>query len=173
MQAVKNLTRAALLAVLGGVLLSGCSPAQSSAPIDYAPGELSGTEQDFATEMAACLKESGWDVEVRPDNSFGITLQEGQEDAYDAANAACAESLGFDEEPEPLTDAQMKRLYEGLVSLAGCLRDEGHEVRDIPSEQAFLDDAVFDPYGELRDPGRSDALSDTEYYDLLQICPRP
>jgi len=161
------------LTLLGGVLLSGCSPEQSAAPIDYSPGELSGAEQDFATEMAACLKESGWEVEVRPDNSFGITLQEGQEAAYDAANAACTEGLGFAEELEPLTDAQMKRLYEGLVSLAGCLKSEDHEVQDIPSEQAFLDDAVFDPYGELRDPGRSDALSDDEYYHLLQICPRP
>lgn len=173
MKAIKNLTKAVLLVALGGVLLSGCSPAQSSAPIDYAPGELSGTEQDFAAKMAACLKESGWEVEVHPDNSYSIELQEEQSDAYDAADKACSESLGYDEEHEPLSDAQMKRLYEGFVSLAGCLRAEGHEVRDIPSEQAFLDDAVFDPYGELRDPQRSDALSDDEYYALLEICPQP
>lgn len=173
MQAKKSLTRAALVMAAGGVLLTGCSPAQSSAPIDYAPGELSGQDQDFATKMAACLKESGWEVEVQPDNSYSIQLQEGQSDAYNAADAACAESLGLDNEPEALTDAQMKRLYAGFVALAGCLRDEGHEVRDIPSEQSFLDDAVFDPYGELRDPRRSDALSDDEYYELLQVCPRP
>lgn len=173
MQAIKNLTRAALLMALGGVLLAGCSPAQNSAPIDYEPGELSGQDQNFATEMAACLKESGWEVEVRPDNSYSIELQEEQADAYDAADKACSESLGYEEEYEPLSDAQMKRLYQGFVSLAGCLRDEGHEVRDIPSEQAFLDDAVFDPYGELRDPSRTDALSDDEYYALLKICPQP
>ncbi|WP_460946135.1 hypothetical protein [Okibacterium endophyticum] len=154
-------------------MLTGCSSTSSATPIDYEPGELSGQEQDFATDMAACLKESGWEVEVRPDNSYTIQLQEEQSDAYDAAVEACSESLGYEEEPEPLTDAQMKRLYAGLVSLAGCLRDEGHEVRDVPSEQAFLDDAVFDPYGELRDPKRADALSDDDYYDLLQICPRP
>lgn len=162
-----------LLAMLCGSVLAGCSSGTDSAPITYEPGELSGTEQDFASEMAACLKESGWEVEVRPDNSYGITLQEGQEAAYDAADAACSESLGFDKQPEPLTDAQMKRLYEGLVSLTACLRNEGHEVQDVPSEQAFLDDAMFDPYGELRDPRRSDALSDDEYYALLKTCPQP
>lgn len=173
MQALKNLTRVAVALAMTGMLLTGCSSTSSSPPIDYEPGELSGTEQDFATKMAACLKESGWEVEVHPDNSFGITLQEDQEAAYDAAKSACSESLGFADAPEPLTDAQMKRLYAGLVSLAGCLRDQGYEVQNIPSEQAFLDDAVFDPYGEIRDPNRSDAPSDDEYYALIQACPSP
>lgn len=173
MKARNKLTVALLTVASAAAFLTACTAGTDAPPINYEPGELSGTDQNFAADMAACLKESGWEVEVGPDNSVNIQLREDQADAYDAANEACSESLGYDEEPEPLTDAQMKRLYQGLLALSGCLSDKGHEVRDIPSEQAFIDGAVFDPYGELRDPARADAISNDQYYELLETCPRP
>lgn len=160
-----------------GLTIAACG-GESAAPVEYEPGELSGTDPDYATKMADCLKESGWEVEVVPGGSFTIDFagedQEAQIEAYEAAREACSDDLGYDEPLEELSDSDRKRLYDGLVSLAECLQAEGYEIRDIPSEQAYLDETgVFDPYGELRDPGRVGSLSDEEYSDLLKVCPEP
>jgi hypothetical protein len=168
----RKCTIAALALGLAMTTLTGCASVAAK-PIDYSAGELSGTDQDFAVAMAACLQESGWEVETRPDNSFGITLQASQESAFEAAETDCSERLGYDEHPEALSDAQLRRLYGGLTSLVRCLGEEGYVTRDLPSEQAFLDGSVFDPYGELRDPTRPNTLSNDEYYALLAKCPRP
>lgn len=154
--------------------LSACSPTgDANPPVDYQPGELSGADPKFASNMAECLANSGWDVEVDPDNSYGLTIPPGQEDAYDSAEKDCKTALGYDHEASPLTDAEKKHLFAALTSLADCLEQHGHEVRDRPSEQAFLDDAVFDPYGEIRNPASVGSISEEEYFELLEACPRP
>jgi len=172
---IKNTFVVAFLSAL--FLLTGCSSGLDDAsPIDYQPGELSGTAnwQNFATDMAACLKESGWEVEVSPRNSFSITItDDSMSAAWEAANVECKQSLGYDQEPEPLTEVQMKRLYQGKLSLVACLANEGYQVQEIPSEQAFLDDAIFDPYGELYYPTNPNKISEDTYAKLIKICPEP
>jgi len=96
-----------------------------------------------------------------------------QDAAYRAAVEGCTTELGYDQTPV-LTEEQRKRLYRGLLWLVDCLKDRGHAVEQVPSEQSSLDEsAVFDPYGELRDPRRADRLSDETFARLLEVCPIP
>lgn len=158
--------------IAAAIAIAGCS-ATPTPKIDYTPGELSGTDQNFAANLAGCMKDAGWDVEVHADNSMSAEYPDEQDDAYTAALDSCKAEFGYDVPPPELTTEQLKTLYQANMALAGCLREQGHQINDIPSEQAFIDGSgVFDPYGELQNPGGS-ALTEDEYAKLIKICPEP
>ncbi|MFJ4036920.1 hypothetical protein ACIPVB_02450 [Microbacterium sp. NPDC090007] len=162
---------AAVVLLFAAATLSGCA-AEDVGPIDYQAGQLSGTDPNFAEAMAECLGDAGWEVEVMADNSIQATLDGSQASAYRVAEEACKSDLNYDESPV-LSEEQNKALYRGLLQLSRCLEDEGYDAGDKPSEQAFLDGEVFDPYGHLRDPARVGHIDEATYGALLTKCPRP
>lgn len=151
-----------------GLILSGCA----SEPVSeesFAPFELSGSDPEFGENMVACLNESGWDVELADDGGVTATIPETSNDSYSAAVEDCSKSLGYDN-PPPMSDEQYGKLYGALVELVDCLSDEGYTVTDVPSEQAFRDGAVFDPYGELYAAGE---IAGADFAELQATCPQP
>lgn len=148
--------------------LSGCA-GEPVVHETYAPFELSGADPEFGEKMASCLNDSGWEVEVSEDGGVTATIPEASNDVYSTAVSECAEQLGFDN-PPPMTDEQYGKLYAGLVELSDCLRGEGYTVDDVPSEQAFRDGAVFDPYGEIYASGE---ISGADFAELQAACPQP
>jgi len=132
---------------------------------------LLGVDPNFGENMARCLKAAGFNVTLDADGSISMNdLPQAQHSAYQQASATCEKKFGYDK-PVVQTDAQKKALYEGLVKMAGCLTKQGHKITNIPSEQAYLDGAYFDPYNELYkgDP----QFPYDEYQRLQQICPYP
>lgn len=152
--------------------LSGCG-ATANVPTDAStPGQLSGSDPDFATNMMTCLGADGWDVDIVAGNNIEATLTSEQQDPYLAAVQACKEDFGYDQAIE-LDESQLKELYRGLVAMTRCIEDQGYSISEIPSEQTFLESRYFDPYGELRDPTTPYTLDDESYGELLKKCPKP
>ena len=160
----------AILIVAGMTLLTGCGQA-GSAPED-AGEQASGADPDYATTMVACLAGDGWDAEVAPGNSFTIELPEEQAEPFQESVSACQAEYGYDEQLD-LNGAQLRELYQGLAEMAHCIENEGYAITEFPTEQSFLEDRFFDPYGELRDPRNPHRISDEEYESLLEKCPMP
>ncbi|MBW1637822.1 hypothetical protein G3H63_01805 [Microbacterium resistens] len=135
----------------------------------HAPFELNGVEPDFGEKLASCLNDSGWEVTVSEDGGVTATIPEASDDIYSAAVSECTEKLGIGN-PPPLSDTQARKLYTALVQLSDCLRDEGYTIDNVPSEQAFLDGTVFDPYGEIYGNGE---IAGADFADLHDTCPQP
>ncbi len=124
--------------------------------------------------MAECLEQEGWDVEVGSDGSFGPangipTSQAGQ---YSEAVDACAEPLSSEIPTlDELTPQQWADLYRQESGTAECLRSEGIEVPEIPSEAVFVDQYQgTDPwtsYGFIGD------LDESTWNKINATCPQP
>ena len=140
-------------------------------PIDYSPGELSGIDPNYDENMARCLTDAGYDVWIPPDGGVQAKVPEEQLSPLQVAGDACEAELGYANRPAPSVQ-ELKALYRGLLALAGCLGDAGYTISNIPSEQAFIDGAVFDPYGQILIPPEN-APSNEEYASLLDQCPMP
>lgn len=118
------------------------------------------------------MREDGWEVEARPDNSVAATYPSEQFDAYNATLTKCMDELGLDEPQEPPTQDELRAHYAKLVELHECLEAQGYDAGGVPSEQAYLDGAEFDPYWQVYRPQNSQ-VDQERYYELLAICPRP
>lgn len=116
------------------------------------PGGWSGVP---GTDMQWCMHELGWQVEAHPDGGGvsyeGIAEQAG---AMDTAFVACQETMHYDVD-DYLTPDFLTVDYDDRVRVAQCLRDEGYEVGDPPSREAFTDQSIrerlvlWDPLAEV------------------------
>ena len=165
------------LVIAALTVLTGCGSPPSTptfsggaAPSERHEGELLGIDPDFARNMAGCLADAGFEVDIEDSSTIGVReLPEDQAGPYAEASRECEAKFGYDE-PRALSDGKRKDLYQAMVKLAGCLTNEGHPVTDIPSEQAYLDGVAFDPYVDVLE-GQN--VSQAEYDRLHEICPYP
>jgi hypothetical protein len=156
--------------------LSACS-STDAAPrlphVSYTSGQLSGEDPNFGKNMQACMKDAGFDVTIESDGSIQtMHVPDAQIDKYDAASHACSAKFGYDK-PIVQSAAQKKALYAGLLSLTQCLKDHGYVYDSVPSEQAFQDGAIFDPYSAVAGPSAKNPASYDKYQQLLKVCPYP
>lgn len=175
---LKRLITVASITVAALTVLSGCGSPPSAPSTtegagtsdDHVEGELLGVDPDFARNMAGCLEDAGFEVEIEDSSTIGVReLPEDQAGPYAEASRACEAKFGYDE-PPTLSNDTRAQLYRAMVKLAGCLTDEGHSVTEIPSEQAYLDGVAFDPYVQVLE-GQN--VSQAEYDRLHEICPYP
>lgn len=167
-----------LAAVVGAasLALSGCADAPPQ-PLATAESVDLGINPEFGSIMASCLVGLGWDAEETGDGGITSDIPEGQEDAYNADLASCQEENGFDKLAPKLTEPELRLVYLMELDTADCIRDEGFDPGNPPSEQSFVDAAlvngnVWDPYEAVY--GASNAqVTEEEYFALLQTCPRP
>ena len=122
--------------------LAGCTSAPRVDP-DAAPpsrDELAAMAQEAREKVVDCLQERGWDVVLEADgwSMEGATAE--QADAYERDQRECQELSGANDIPvPPLTDERLEELYAYEVELAECLRAEGYDIPEAPSEQAFVE----------------------------------
>jgi len=150
-------------------ILSACSP--STFEITASPSAY--PISDYAKNMSECLAAEGWEVETHPDNSVTSNIPGAQQEAYYADHVSCVEKFGYDIEPStPPTEEESREAYQKNLALRECLKKQGYDLGEPPSEQYYLDnrskDAELDPYYTIDAPGKDRQV----YYDLLAICPR-
>lgn len=166
----------ASVSVAASLLLAGCAN-QTPEALQTADSVDLGIHPEFGAIMASCMVDRGWDTVVSGDGGISSTIPEGQDESYDADLAACQEEHGFDAIAPALTEPELRRLYLMELDTADCLRDEGYDPGQPPSEQSFVDAALidgnaWDPYAEVYTTSNSQ-VSEDEYFALLEKCPRP
>ncbi len=137
-----------------------------------APAPTGGGEQDSTTALVACMQDRGWDA--RYDESDGSMVvqdvPEEQQDQYLLDSEDCQAETGFGADPADLTDEQLEELYAHEVATAQCLRDEGVDVPEPSSEQAFKDayasGSAFSAYAAVGD------VPQEEWDRLNSACPQ-
>ena len=153
-------------------VLSGCTAAPAQAPSvapTKDPASLSSPE--VAEVMGDCLRDKGWDV-VGGRTSTGYAGPPEQADAFQADLWKCYEDLGFaDVKPPDYTPEYLSKKYEQELRTRTCLIEQGQDVPELPSLQAysdmfFNDGTIYTSYGFLP---RSEAVTDA----LRKICGDP
>ncbi|GAB3615907.1 hypothetical protein GCM10027416_04640 [Okibacterium endophyticum] len=158
------------------VMLTGCAVTEpagepSSTLSQPQAGDSFAEKYPDSQTLADCLNEKGWDVTLN--EATGSVEFEGtteQMDQYEIDQAECMpedDSIPLEE----LTSEQWTALYEMELETAECLRAEGIEIEEAPSEQVFIDRyKSSDPWTSYTFVG--DVSSD-RWDELNTLCPQP
>lgn len=140
------------LSVIAAVLLSiglfGCSSDTDSLDevenVDHGRPEAPvGTVReamfDWLEAMEACMRNSGWELEIDY-LQYGFSGMPGEQfDQYDADLKTCEEKIGSSPNDYPMTPELVGRLYDHLVEMKACLEGFGFDISDPPSKAKFID----------------------------------
>lgn len=131
--------------------------------------------EEYAAVMVPCLTEQGIPASELPDGGVGFgDLPEEQWELQREAMYRC--SVRFPTHPmfeEPLSDDQLRRLYDYLVGdLMPCLEEEGYATTPPPTVEVFIasypDGNGWSPW-PVSDPRLED---EEEWYRLNEVCPQ-
>lgn len=132
---------------------------------------LGAQQDDIFRAVAECLTEAGWDIEVdQLTDSWEYSGPPEQLEAYRASRDECSRIATQGISFAPLTDDQMLEIFQYETWTAECLRAEGIEVPEIPSEQVFIERyRSDDPWLAYNYLGQ---IGESSYRNLLKKCPQ-
>lgn len=162
------ITTAAFVAILVG--LGGCAaagPDEGAVPDPASPELIA----EGRAAVVTCLQERGWDVTLEVDGWSSTGITDAQADAYGRDQDECTEESGLNDIPvAPLTPERLAEIYAHEVESAECLRAEGYEIPETPSEQSFSElyttEKAWYAYRFVEEPSQ-------EKWSALQVtCPQ-
>jgi hypothetical protein len=157
------------------VALTACALAQDEGitTTTAATPYVAPDSEEAALAFIACVEEKGFTTARLPDGGVQVQSAPEQVDVFRAVMDKCGlVSMGLSgPAPEP-TPEQIEMFYEGLVALSVCLEDQGYDITEPPSLEAFVEGGLgsWDPLGEVLaihdlSPSRLDTLN--------EACPQP
>lgn len=177
--------RALLFGALLAFTLTACgSPAQPSnadgpsSAVPASPGPdgsgrppiFAGSSYEYFERLAGCLHDQGFAAEVTPDRALRYDFGSAeQQPAFDAAMDACESEVGIMPPPEPLSEAELVRLYESYLTARSCLIGLGYSLPEPPSEDAFVDTYATDPWSPFND---LDVTGGDAWAEITAACPQ-
>jgi len=131
-----------VMLALAGCSSAGPSGAAGSPPAASAQNGSSGNAQfEWELKYVHCLQEQGIDI-ADPDPVTGIE-EYAHNDALTAASKICGDRVGS---PPQKSSASDEQLYQGQLTVAKCLRDNGVDVDDpIRGEAMRMPEGEVDP----------------------------
>ncbi len=94
-----------------------------------------------------------------------------QREVFWEADADCQRQAGPRPVAPPPSEEEIAQIYEELLEVADCLRNEGYDIAPAPSLEAFVDTyetGPWHPYLSLPDD-----LSASEWDRLERVCAQP
>ncbi len=168
----RSLVGASVVA-LGLLGVVGCTAdnAQEAAP---AVSESAAPAADDAT--LDCVRDRGWEIVVEEDGWSAPGVTEAQFETYSADVEECSQLHQTVQALEDISPEEWQTGYAETVESAQCLRDEGYDIPETPSFQAWQDSYFADREGSeqwvpwLFVP--VDSLSTEEWRELEETCPQ-
>ena len=154
--------------------LTACSPAQDEGTATIAATPYVAPDREQAELVfIACVEAKGFTAVRLPDGGVQVQSTPEQVDVFRAAMDKCRlVSMGLSGRAPDPTAEQVEMFYAGLIALSVCLEDQGYDISDPPSLEAFVEGGLgsWDPLGEVLaihdlSPSRLDTLNDA--------CPQP
>lgn len=90
---------------------------------------------EYFDRFLGCMRDLGF--EVTPTDDGGFTLS-GDPDALASAEAECKSRIGPDPGYAPVTAEEAAALYDRELAVMGCLEEQGVQVPEPPSREAFI-----------------------------------
>lgn len=169
-----TLRASAIPAIL--LILMGCTrTAPDTAAIDSTSPTSVNPVRAWNQAVVSCLQSEGWpDAEVNPDGAgYAVpSVTEAQREAFQSTNSECIEIAGPAPNLDPLTDAQIDKIYDHLVDSISCIEDLGYTPdSNAPSREVFRGqyhsgDAPWSPFLGVS------SLSPAQSEELNRTCPQ-
>lgn len=126
------------------------SGAEGERPTEDAGSPSAGSRRPsdavYQAMMSRCLTEKGWEVILDSDGpGYQVSHPTDQTEQFDADHEACLESSGFPSDAAQVSAEDAAALYRELVAVAECVRGQGFDVAEPPSETAFVEALVANP----------------------------
>lgn len=119
-----------------------------------------------------CLATEGFKRRSLEDGTWVVELAPEQRDRYVAAVRRCAEEVGLvtPGEPAPLSEEQLRSLYDGYLEVSSCLSELGYPVPQAPSVDSFVDagGSGWTPWDMILD-----RVDEEERKRITRECPHP
>jgi hypothetical protein len=177
----------AALACTAVLVLTGCTSGgddTDAQPAYTAPAwfaEQAQEREEYRTALQSCLDGKGWKVTVNRDGGIDESFQGDEIERIHVDVDTCRVSMGFpaSDDLPPQDEASLRRQYAMLVDTATCLRAQGVDVADPPSEDTWVDTSLqgtdeqkqhqWHPYD---DPAWAKVPED-RVAELERTCPQP
>jgi hypothetical protein len=170
----------AALAALTLVSVSACTTDDQPAAAEYTPpawfAEQARAREEMASKLQTCMDAKGWTVTL---NEYGGAAEafttEEELDRFNEDSMQCQIESGRN--VAAVTEAELRADYRRDVDTMRCLRNEGFDVADPPSEDAYVEsrlatvppDDLWVPYD---DPALQDVLGTGDAAALERTCPQ-
>ena len=182
--AIVVVAAAATDALWNGRAPAGGPPAsaQTDATPTPTPRPYTGAENEYLPQLAACLREAGWDAVADPsgDRMYVGPAPADQPTALVADRLACEQQIGTPPTPRPLSEAEIRARWLYLLTARECLIGLGYAISEPPDEDTFVrswqnttvnaagltEDAPWSPYSDLPDAGPASWL------EANRVCPQ-
>ena len=130
--------------------------------------QLRGTAAREALEQRRqCLEDRGFPSQQNADGTLTVEVGE-QRQAYEQANESCDQEVDYGAAAAPLTDEEIRWLFDENVKAYECLVSEGFSPSEPVSFGVFLAD-----YREGRSPWSPFLPSTGEGSIMTESCPEP
>jgi hypothetical protein len=175
-----------VVGVCAGVLLSGCSgsPGPDADPSGTQPSEGSGggyyegTSNEWAVDVAECLRERGWDAVTSESGpgTLGIELAseipDAQADDWSTdLMQTCPSEVGELPPLRRMSDEQLSREYDWALLTRQCLVDHGQRISEPPSREYFIAN-YYTQKGWVPWADVGDEMPPAEEFALEEACPQ-
>lgn len=123
--------------------------------------------------MSQCMQKQGWPNTVSEEGVLFEGITDEQMSAFELAQFVCLQRYPTDRRTEPLTAEQLRALYAHERDVvAPCLREQGFDPGEAPSEETFVAEALEDPYSRWNP--RANVFEQVplgQLEELEEICP--
>lgn len=155
-----------LLAAL--VLLSVLASCAQTSSAGRRPTAFPSSDAEFQELLHDCMDDAGWPSEKQEDGVYRYSSSEQQLDAFDAANAACIESIGGNL-PLARSEGEWRDLYDFYLGSAECLREHDIAVESAPSFSVWAEsDYLWSPYASVSPAD----MTAHQFTELTTACPQ-
>ena len=150
------------------VLLTALAACAQTGTVEPRPTAFPGSDAEFQERLHDCMDDVGWPSEKQDDGVYRYSSSEEQLDEFDAANAACIESIGGNL-PVARSDEEWRDLYDFYVVSVECLREHDVELDDPPSFSVWQEaDHTWSPYAAVN----PNDMTQEQFETLTQDCPQ-
>ncbi len=140
-----------LVIVLAGCTTGGspvASPSTSWGPDSYDHYEAA--YADWAPRYIACARKYGADAKELPDHAIDNAFAEGRP-VKDFLDAECVDEVGERPKPPPATAELLQGLYVLYLEEAQCLREQGYDISQPPSQDEWVENYSGESWNPLMD----------------------
>lgn len=168
--------------ICGAVILCSCndsSQERRDARLTAAPTDLSDLSVDESRQLRgaaareaqmqlqACLEARGFPSQMTDDGMLQVDVG-GQHEAYERASVECDEVVDYGAAAAPLSEAEIRWVYDENVKAFDCLVAEGFTPEEPVSFEVFLAD-----YREGRPPWTPFITAESNAPIMTQECQEP
>jgi len=155
------------------VFLTGCGGPSVDEQVVVPPAALS--LSPAADVVYECLTAKGWEVTISWEGgieSSSEAIPQAQLDRYEDDEAACWSII--DERVQSMSSDAIAEVYEAELATRDCLREQGLDVSEPPSQQQYVDTFHGERWMAYAASDIDSVASDpAAWRRIAQACPQP